>query len=347
MSDIPSDKLRHAAASMSTSARPRAVAIWLFVMAALVFAMVLLGGATRLTESGLSMVDWRPLMGVLPPLNQAEWLAVFQDYKAYPEYQQINEGMSLEAFKRIFWFEYAHRVLGRAIGLAFALPLLVFLLRRQVPAGYGLRLAGLFLLGGLQGLVGWWMVKSGLVNEPDVSHYRLATHLGLAVAIFAALLWTALDLAAGRARIATGLGLWLLVALFAQILLGALVAGLNAGLVYNSFPTMNGYWIPPELGFQSPLWRDLVENPVSVQFLHRLGAVLVAVLALAWAWRERAGGWRALLLALGVAGQFLLGVVTLLQQVPLGLGLAHQGGALLLLAIAVLLMHHRGRATPN
>lgn len=324
-------------------ARADLVAGWLFAVAALVFAMVLLGGATRLTDSGLSMVDWRPLMGVLPPLSEADWQDVFAAYKAYPEYQKVNRGMSLEEFKRIFWFEYAHRLLGRAIGLAFALPFALFVIRRQVPPGYGGRLVALFALGGLQGLIGWWMVKSGLVNHPDVSHFRLAVHLGLAVAIFAALWWTVLDLVAGRSRLSVGLGSLALAALYLQILLGALVAGLNAGLVYNSFPTMGGYWLPPELSAPGPLWRTLLEDPVGVQFLHRAGALVATALLALWAWRARRQRLWAGLLALALAGQVALGIATLLALVPLSLALAHQAGALALLAIALVLLHHEGR----
>lgn len=322
--------------------RERPLAIWLFCVAGLVFAMVLLGGATRLTNSGLSMVEWKPLMGVLPPLSEEAWRETFGKYKQSPEYIKINAGMSLAEFKRIFYFEYAHRILGRAIGLAFALPFLWFLLRRGIPRRRIGVLVGLFILGGLQGLVGWWMVKSGLVDRPDVSHYRLAAHLGLAVAIFAALLWVAFDMWRDHGN-ARSSGAWpvaaaVLVLVFVQILSGALVAGLDAGLVYNTFPMMGPYWLPPELGQLSPWWLNPLENPYAVQFDHRIGAFLV-IIAIGWLWwsaRAEAGSKRAMnfVIQAGIL-QFALGVATLLLQVPVFLGVLHQAGALLLLAALV------------
>jgi len=334
--------------------RERPLGIWLLCVAALVFAMVLLGGATRLTHSGLSMVEWQPLMGVLPPLDEAEWQETFAKYQQYPEYQKINRGMSLAEFKRIFYFEYAHRVLGRAIGLSFALPFLWFLWRRAIARRHIPVLLGLFVLGGLQGVVGWWMVKSGLVDRPDVSHFRLTVHLGLAAAIFAALIWVAfgyLSDAGARARARGGrhgrLARWtglVLLLVFAQLLSGGLVAGLDAGMVYNSFPMMNAHWLPPELGQLSPLWRDLVDNPVTVQFSHRIGAylTLLAVVALWWQGRRLAAPQASLayhLVLAAVVLQFALGVATLLTVVALPLGVAHQGGAMLLIASLVFALH--------
>ena len=229
-------------------ADPRLVGWWLVVMAGLVWLMVVVGGATRLTESGLSMVDWQPIRGVVPPLTEAQWLEEFEAYRQYPEYKLINRGMSLAAFKTIFWWEYAHRLLGRLIGLAFALPLAVFWLRGIIPPGYKPRLVGLLLLGGAQGLLGWFMVKSGLVDEPEVSHYRLTAHLTLAFAIFAALMWTALSLLRPRAgpsdpllRRLAGVFVGLV---FLQVILGGLVAGLKAGYAFNSWPLMDGRLIP-------------------------------------------------------------------------------------------------------
>lgn len=325
----------------------RVVGVWLLLVALLVVAMVMLGGATRLTNSGLSMVHWH-FAGSLPPLDDAAWQQEFARYQQFPEYRKLNVGMELPAFKRIFWFEYSHRMLGRLIGMAFALPMLWFLLRGQLRRPLLGRLVGLLLLGGLQGLVGWWMVRSGLVDHPDVSHYRLTVHLGLATALFAALLWvgtgelghrqTPAAGAAGGKLVVFG---WLVCALvFAQILLGGLVAGLNAGLVYNSFPTMGGHWIPPEVS--TVALGGLLDEPVAVQFLHRLGAyaVIAAVLVLWLAIRRgnRSGNppSATILVLLALSLQVGLGIATLLLAVPLHLALAHQAGALLLLAALLL-----------
>jgi heme a synthase len=318
------------AVSSAPPVRHHPVGIWLLAVAALVAAMVLLGGATRLTDSGLSIVEWRPVSGALPPLSAADWQAEFDRYRAYPEYQKINRGMSLDEFKRIYWFEWSHRQLGRAIGAAFLLPFLWFLARGRIDRPLGLRLAGLFALGGLQGAVGWWMVASGLVDRPDVSHLRLAAHLGLAFLIFAGLLWQAWRLLAPDARAAGPrlLALALPLAVLLQTLLGALVAGLDAGLAYNTFPTMNGAWIPDDLARPGPWW----DNPTAVQFAHRLGAFALAGLCL-FAWL-RAPAAFGLVLAVAAA-QFALGVATLLLQAPLPLALAHQAGALALFAASL------------
>lgn len=308
--------------------------------------MVLLGGATRLTQSGLSIVDWRPLMGIIPPLDTATWQAVFAQYRAYPEYQQINHGMSLAEFKAIFWFEYAHRLLGRVIGLAFLLPFLWFLVTRRLSPGLAWRLGAVFVLGGLQGLVGWWMVKSGLVDDPDVSQYRLAVHLGLALLLFVLVLWLAFGVRGdgGRAvftphRASLG-GLLVGAVVVLQALSGALVAGLDAGRHYNTFPTMNGIWFPTELLALEPLWLNAFENTTTVQFDHRLGAVITVLAVLAYALaclrREDPARGAGLFLLIAVAGQFALGVATLLLVVPTSLGVLHQGGALVLLTAWVL-----------
>ena len=267
------------------AARSRSlIAGWLLLVAVTVAVMVMLGGATRLTHSGLSMVQWQPLMGVLPPLTEDAWRAVFELYKAYPEFQKINQGMTLVEFKSIFYFEYAHRMLGRFIGLEFALPFIWFLLTGRIEHGRRLALFGLFCLGGVQGIIGWWMVKSGLVNQPDVSHYRLTVHLGVAVLILGGLLWAALDLMIrGTKAAAPGLrhgANCLLGIIFLQILTGGLVAGLNAGFIYNSFPMMNQYWFPPELWDLSPFWVNMLENVVTVQFDHRIGAYACVILTL-------------------------------------------------------------------
>jgi len=332
-----------AAMSLAVPAALRArrdpVGLWLLALAALVAAMVLLGGATRLTDSGLSIVEWRPVTGVVPPLSAADWQAEFDRYRAFPEYLKVNRGMSLDEFRRIYWFEWSHRQLGRAIGLAFLLPFLWFLARRRIDRPLGLRLAGLFALGGLQGAVGWWMVASGLVDRPDVSHLRLAAHLGLAFAIFGALLWQAWGLLVPEARVAgpRWLGFALAAAVLAQTLLGALVAGLDAGLAYNTFPTMNGVWIPDDLARPGPWW----DNPTAVQFAHRLGAFALAALCL-FAWLRAPAAFGFVLAAAAV--QFALGVATLLAHAPLALALAHQAGALALFATSLWAAYRTGRA---
>ncbi|HZD25754.1 MAG TPA: COX15/CtaA family protein, partial [Alphaproteobacteria bacterium] len=293
-----------------------------------------------------------------PPLNEEQWQNTFERYQRFPEYRKVNRGMTLPEFRRIFYFEYAHRMLGRFIGLAFAVPFLGFLATGRIARRHVLPLAGLFLLGGLQGGVGWWMVKSGLIDHPDVSQYRLATHLGLAVAILAALTWYALSLLyAARPVERAGPGVQglargctaLLGLVYLQILLGALVAGLDGGFVYNSFPDMNGYAVPPEVGQTAPLWLDMLSNPVTVQFDHRIGAYAVVLSMLAfWAFARRTAlprdAGRGIALMLGVlALQFSLGVLTVLYVVPVPLGVAHQGGALLLF-LSVLYTLHRLRA---
>ena len=318
------------AVASTVSSRRNPVGLWLLAVAALVAGMVLLGGATRLTDSGLSIVEWKPVAGALPPLSAADWQAEFDSYRQFPEYRKINRGMSLDEFKRIYWFEWSHRQLGRLIGVAFLAPFLWFLARRRIDRAQGVRLAAVFALGGLQAAVGWWMVASGLIERPDVSHLRLATHLGLAVLLFGALLWEAWRLLAPGARAAgpRALAVLLAVAVFAQLLLGALVAGLDAGLAYNTFPTMNGAWIPDDLARPGPWW----DNPTAVQFAHRIGAFAVAALCLvAWARAPAAFG----LVAAVAAAQFALGVLTLLHQVPTSLGLLHQAGALALFAASL------------
>ena len=327
--------------------RHRVMRIWLWSIAALIFAMVLVGGATRLTESGLSITEWQPVTGTLPPMSEAAWTAAFDKYKAIPQYQQVNRGMSLAEFKTIFWWEWAHRLLGRLIGAAFLLPFLWFLWRGWVEPGLRGRLWLIFGLGALQGAVGWWMVASGLTERVEVSQYRLAFHLGLACLIYAAVLWTAERLDGGepvavntRLR-ATAVGLVVLV--LAQIYLGALVAGLRAGLVYNTWPTIDGALVPAgaRLFFEQPLWRNFFENALTVQFQHRMTGYAVWLVAL-WHWldvlRSRRKGplTGALPLAVAVTLQAALGILTLIHQVPIGLALAHQGMAMIVLALATL-----------
>lgn len=336
-------------------ASQRAVALWLLIVAALIFAMVVLGGVTRLTHSGLSMVEWRPLTGWLPPFGEAAWLAEFEHYKQYPEYQKINLGMALAEFKGIFWFEYAHRVLGRLIGIAFALPFLYFLLRRRLEPGLTPKLVLMLVLGGLQGLLGWYMVMSGLVDRPDVSQYRLTAHLGLAVVVYGYILWTALGLLFAPEGAPAGLrrAMFLVATLvFLVMLSGGLVAGLDAGFSYNTFPLMNGDWVAAEAFSEEPWLRDLFENRASVQFEHRLLA-LVAALAVAALWiaarparlPRRAGlAVHALLAAL--VAQVTLGVLTLVYVVPVALAAAHQAGAMVLISVAIVAAQAMGPRRP-
>jgi heme a synthase len=331
----------------------RAVAAWLFVCCALVFAMVVVGGVTRLTHSGLSITEWQPIVGTLPPLTDAQWSAAFQKYQATPEYNQVNRGMSLEAFKGIFWWEYFHRLLGRAIGVVFLLPLLWFAARRRVPSGTAPMLIGIFMLGALQGALGWYMVTSGLVDDPRVSHFRLTAHLGLAFVIFAAMFWTALSLLApGRlassARIESlGRNANALACLvFVMVLSGGLVAGIRAGFAYNSFPLMNGQVVPPEIMMIDPWYLNFFNNMATVQFDHRLLAWALALLIPLFWWRvrvtpeiSRRGRIAAHLFLALLVVQFALGVCTVLFVVPLPLAAAHQAGALLLFAASLNVAH--------
>ncbi len=326
-----------------------AVRLWLFVVALLVLAMITVGGATRLTDSGLSITEWKPIIGVIPPLSMADWQDAFTKYQQIPEYQQINKGMSLEEFKFIFWWEWAHRFLGRFIGVAFALPLAVFWWTGKLKPGLGKLLWGVFALGGLQGAIGWYMVSSGLVDRVDVSQYRLTLHLSVAFLIFALILWIAFGLGrdASTAR-APDISGWaarlapLLVGLiFLQVALGALVAGLKAGLAYNTWPTMDGAIFPEGLLRLEPWWLNLFENETLVQFNHRLVAYIVTVLAVVHVialTREPGAGpaiGSAALVGAAIGIQMILGIVTLLMAVPLWLGLVHQAGAAIVLGLAI------------
>jgi heme a synthase len=329
-----------------------ALRLWLLVVAGLTFAMVLVGGATRLTESGLSIVEWKPLTGTVPPLRESAWQAEFEKYKTIPQYQQVNRGMTLDEFKLIYWWEWTHRLLGRLIGAAFLLPFLWFLWRGAVDAALRGWLWAIFGLGALQGGVGWWMVASGLAERVNVSPYRLAFHLTLACAIFALIVWTIqrlrpqpLTSAPMRLR-ATAIVLLALV--LCQIYWGALVAGLRAGLLYNTWPLIDGHVVPAaaSLFFNEPWWRNLFENPLTVQFTHRGIAYLLFIAVLLHAADAARAGRRALAFALAVAVtiQAALGIATLLYQVPIGLALAHQGMAVVVLAIAVM---HAERLMPR
>jgi len=332
--------------STQASALP-AVRAWLLAVAALIALMVLVGGSTRLTESGLSITEWKPVTGALPPLGEAEWERAFEAYKQIPQYRTFNAGMTLAQFKTIFWWEWSHRLLGRAIGVIYLLPFLFFLWRGGMTAELKRRLWVIFGLGALQGAVGWWMVASGLSERTEVSQYRLATHLVLALLIFAAIIWTlrrlgarSSPLAPARLRVTSAA---LVVLTFVQLYLGALVAGLRAGLVYNTWPEIDGAFIPSaaRLWFEQPWWRNLFENTLTVQFEHRMTAY--ALLALAVfnaidAMRSRAGravASGACWLAAAVMLQAVLGILTLLYQVPIVLALTHQAVAIIVLTLAV------------
>ena len=336
-----------------------AVAAWLLACCALLFAMVVVGGVTRLTHSGLSIVEWQPILGTLPPTNEAQWLETFAKYQLTPEYRKVNHGMSVDEFKSIFWWEYFHRLLGRIIGLVFLLPLLWFWWRGRIDRPLALKLGGIFVLGALQGAMGWYMVKSGLVDDPRVSQYRLTAHLSLALAIYAAMLWTALELFHPPARGAAAASplrnaSWLVTALVAyMVVTGGFVAGIRAGLAYNTFPLMDGHVVPPEIFLLEPWHLNFFNNMATVQFDHRLGAWLLALLV-PWFYlklRRESRHPRARLaghLLLGMlALQIALGIATLLLRVPVALGAAHQGGAVLLFTAALLANHAlRSRAAP-
>ena len=332
--------------SFLRSDRSRAVAIWLFAVAVLVLAMVVVGGATRLTGSGLSITQWKPVTGALPPMSQADWQAEFAKYQAIPQYQLVNKGMSLAEFKQIFWWEWGHRLLGRVIGVVFFAPFLWFAIRRQIPRRLFWRLGLIFVLGGLQGAIGWWMVASGLSERVSVAPERLMVHLGLAFALLGALVWTALDAWFGWARQTLPSpwgrrGLVLVGLLYAQILLGALVAGTDAGFVYNDWQLMNGRVFPADYAGQG-LWSTLAHSQAAVQFNHRIVAYVVTVAALGLgfaAWRSRYLDWDAKRLAMAVGAavlfQALLGIATLMAVVPIGLGIAHQLMAAFTLCLVV------------
>lgn len=317
------------------------VAGWLFLCAGLVFAIVLVGGITRLTRSGLSIVEWQPLIGVLPPLSEAAWQELFAKYRETPEFRLVNFDMTLEGFKGIFWWEYLHRLLARGIGLVFLLPLLYFQLSRKLDRATSLKLWGIFVLGGLQGAMGWIMVQSGLIDDPKVNPVRLSAHLGIALAIFAAELWIALQLVSPRERPFEKLPLALPFIVFAMALSGGMVAGLRAGSAYQTFPLMNGQLVPPEVLMLEPWWQNFLYNMATVQLVHRAFFWLLVVLVpLAW-WRMRHT-----LAAHALLGAFVLqgalGISTLLLGVPVALGAAHQGGAVLLLAAALWIAHSAG-----
>lgn len=336
------------------SAADRAVAIWLYALAAMVFAMIVIGGITRLTESGLSMVEWKPLIGWLPPLSEQEWHRVFSLYQDTPEYQKVNRWMTIDDFKTIFFWEYFHRLWGRLIGVAFLIPFLALALAGRIRRELLPRLLLLFLLGGLQGAIGWWMVTSGLVDNPAVSQYRLAIHLSVAFVILGALLWTALGLTlvpSGRDGHLRRHAVATLHLIALTVVAGAFVAGLDAGLIYNTFPLMGDGLVPPDYGFLEPFWLNMFDNPAAVQFNHRLVAILtfaVILWLLARTVRAPETTARTRLAVHALAGmaavQLALGISTLLAQVPVSLGAAHQGGAALTFAAALWLVFETRRA---
>ncbi|MES1991165.1 MAG: COX15/CtaA family protein [Pseudomonadota bacterium] len=331
----------------------RQIALWLFAVSALVFLMVVVGGLTRLTESGLSITEWKPVAGVLPPMSDEAWNAAFDGYKQIPQYEFVNKGMTLGEFKNIFWWEWAHRFLGRFIGFAFLVPFLWFLARGRIAKSMTPHLLVMFTLGVVQGALGWWMVKSGLTHRVDVSQYRLAAHLGLATLIYAYMMWVALALWRAAPVIVVNpslrkAALWIVPLIFMQMMLGAFVAGLKAGYIYNTWPLIDGAFIPEGLMDHDVWWRNFFENMLTVQFDHRMVAYLVTGLVL-WHWASvrasgsvlarQSAGW----LLLAVLAQVILGIWALLWVVPIFLGAAHQAGALIVFTIALI---HARRLNP-
>ncbi|MGL5837826.1 MAG: COX15/CtaA family protein [Sphingorhabdus sp.] len=331
--------------SDDSESHPGFLANWLLFVALLVFMIVIVGGITRLTESGLSITEWKPLIGAIPPLNEAQWIAEFEKYKRIPEYIQINgpAGMTLAEFKFIYFWEWVHRLLGRVIGLALALPFFWLVWRGQLPKGYTLRLFALVLLVGLQGSIGWWMVASGLETRTDVSHFRLAAHLLIALTILGGLVWTALDLKAlardGQSRPArlTGFALTILLVLFLQLLLGAWVAGLNAGYVSNTWPLMNGRFYPEGVDMGHGAWFAFTHDPFLTHFIHRWWAWVVVVALVLMAQRVKKTGARDISIAIHSAygTQILLGIATVMTGMNIVLAVLHQAVGALVVATTV------------
>ncbi len=329
----------------------RQIAYWLLACAAVIFGMIVLGGVTRLTHSGLSMVEWRPLVGIIPPISEQDWLDVFAKYKLFPEYQKVNYGMSLDEFKYIFMYEYLHRVLGRIIGLIYFIPMVYFFVTQKVAGGYKRKLTILFVMGGLQGLMGWFMVMSGLVDNPRVSQYRLTAHLGLAVLIYAYMLWVAMDLLLepvkghihnNIARFSKVL-VWLI---YFMILTGGLVAGIRAGFAYNTWPLMGEWFFPPGLFPEQLGFKAVFEDITTVQFNHRMFAYFLTVCIAIFVYkgttaRMLSGKAHTAMFALLIALilQVGLGISTLIYLVPVPLAAAHQAGAVVLLSAALYVAH--------
>ena len=343
--------------SSNLSNSPKLIAIWLLTCCATVFGMVVLGGVTRLTGSGLSMVQWAPIMGILPPLSLAEWQETFSLYQQFPEFQLKNFNMTLDEFKSIFWFEYAHRLLGRGIGIIFFLPFLFFVFTGRINKSLTPKLITMFILGGLQGLMGWYMVKSGLVNDPHVSQYRLTAHLTLAIIIYAYMFWVALDLLQAKTTVSNiadesklaRLSTIITTIVFITIMSGGFVAGTKAGFAFNTFPLMDGKWIPNGLFAIDPLWRNFFENIITVQFDHRVLATLLFLLVPTFWFKAGQLSLDSLsrlsthLLLAALALQITLGISTLLLVVPVALGAAHQGGAVILLTASLFVSHQLRR----
>ena len=326
--------------------RNRAMAVWLFVIAAMVLAMVILGGLTRLTHSGLSMVDWRPFTGWFPPFNESAWQVLFEQYQKFPEFREKNPDMTPAGFKSIFWLEFLHRLWGRLIGLAFFVPWLVFFVRRWVNRAMLIRYAIIMIMGASQGVLGWYMVKSGLIDQPDVSQYRLAAHLILALFIYGYILWVALTLWQNTefiiswSRLSLGAGL-LVILVFSTAFSGALVAGLNAGLIYNTFPLMDGKFVPDGLFDMKPFHVNFFENITTVQFNHRVFAEGTCFACVAfWLYARRQAISDSLTLAMKwlvivVIMQVILGISTLVMAIPVSLAVIHQSGAVVLVGCSI------------
>ncbi|MFT6806335.1 MAG: cytochrome c oxidase assembly protein subunit 15 [Glaciecola sp.] len=335
--------------------QPIAISNWLYFVAFLVFIMVLVGGITRLTESGLSITEWKLITGTLPPLSEAAWLSEFEKYKLIPEYIQINgpAGMTLVDFKFIYFWEWVHRLLGRLIGLAFALPLAWFAFKRVIPDGYALRLTALLVLGGMQGVIGWWMVTSGLTQRTDVSHFRLATHLLTALLILGALVWTALDLrqlASGQSRKSklTIFGLLVFIILFVQLLFGAYTAGLNAGYVSSTWPLMYGSLIPSAIDLSTNLWTQLNNDPIVIHFIHRSWAWVTVIFLIVLAWRIHAQSKKAsIAIHSAYSAQMLLGIATVLTGVNINFAVLHQAVGALVVISTTWGVHLLGRYTSD
>ena len=324
------------------TAEQKQIAVWLLCVCAMVYAMVFLGGITRLTYSGLSMVDWKPFTGWLPPMNAQEWEAVFAAYREYPEYKELNTGMALAEFKSIYWFEFIHRFWGRLIGVVFFVPFIFFFVRGWIDGRQLPKYLFMAVLGASQGVLGWYMVKSGLVDNPDVSPYRLTAHLGLAIFIYGYILWVALGLLRSPVREGGYAGAFVPVFLiFLTILSGGFMAGISAGFGYNTFPTMDGEWLPEGLYALQPFHTNFALDITTVQFNHRvLAACVVAVVMVYWVWARVAGATVRLrrsadVLLVAAIAQATLGVATLLLIVPVPLALLHQAGAVALLSVAI------------
>ena len=344
MSNNKDDIIRH-------TDRPIAISNWLYAVAFLVFIMVIVGGVTRLTESGLSITEWKPITGAIPPMSETVWESEFEKYKQIPEYLEINgpAGMTLEDFKFIYFWEWVHRLLGRLIGLAFALPLAWFALKRAIPDGYGGRLIGLLILGGMQGVIGWWMVSSGLTERTDVSHYRLATHLLMAFLILGGLVWTALDLRQfardhSRPSKLTIFGLVVFCVLFVQLLFGAYTAGLNAGYVSNTWPLMNGSLIPTGINWTDGVWSMLNNHPIVIHFIHRWWAWVTVGFLIVLARRVRKQSRSASIAIHSTFGiQILLGIATVMTSMNIYFAVLHQAVGTLVVIATILGVHLLGR----